>query len=179
LISGAFFIFLLIISILDENVLLYVTFFDRSLLFYMGIISAISSFTRTLVRNPEESLYDPVGYMEKIIQHTHYCPGNWIDKFNKHEVRNEFSSLFQFKIVIFFHELISIFVTPYYLIFILPKKSKSICEFIKNNTIYVDCIGYVYNTYDENNLDHDKKKSSFLFFSQNHQNSSSMMSSML
>jgi len=177
MISGAFFIFFLIISILDENVLLYVTFFDRSLLFYMGIISAISSFTRTLIRDPEESLYDPVGYMEKIIQYTHYCPKTWIDKFNKHEVRNEFSSLFRFKIVIFFHELISIFVTPLYLIFIMPKKSKRICEFIKNNTIYIDGIGYVYNTYDEKNLD-DKMKSSFLFFSQNHQNSSTMMSSM-
>jgi autophagy-related protein 9 len=176
LISGAFFIFFLIISILDENVLLYVTFFDRSLLFYMGIISAISSFTRTMIRNPEDSLYDPVGYMEKIIQHTHYCPKSWTDKFNKHEVRNEFLSLFQYKIVIFCHELISIFVTPYYLIFILPKKSKRICEFIKNRTIYIDCIGYVYNTYDERNLE-DKMKSSFVFFSQNHQNSAIMMSS--
>ena len=174
LISGAFFIFFLIISILDENVLLYVTFFDRSLLFYMGIISAISSFTRTLIRDPEESLYDPVGYMEKIIQYTHYCPERWVDKFNKHEVRNEFSSLFQFKIVIFFHEIISIFVTPYYLIFILPEKSKRICEFIKNNTVYVDSIGYVYNTYDEYHLD-DKMKSSLLNFNENH--NSTIMSS--
>jgi len=176
LIASSFFSFFLIISILDENILLYVTFFDRSLLFYMGITSAISTFTRTLIRSPEESLYDPIGFMEKVIEYTHYEPKHWTNNFNKYEVRNEFFSLFPYKILIFCYDLISIFLTPYYLIFILPEKSQAICEFMKNNTIHIDSMGYMCKSNQQKKLD-DKMKNSFMIFNKNHTHNSMLSSS--
>ena len=54
------------LSIIDENILLYIKIFDRSLLFYTGMIGAISSFSRSLIKNPEDTIYKPTKYMKKI-----------------------------------------------------------------------------------------------------------------
>jgi len=169
LITGAFIGFFLILSILDESILLYVRFFDRTMLFYMGIISAISSFSRSYIKRPEESVYNPNGVMDKVVKYTHYMPSEWNNKCHTYEVRDDFLSFFQYKIITFMYDIISVITTPYILLFVLTKKTDDIITFLKTNTIYDINIGYICSFATKNNNFNDEKmKKSLSVFSENH-----------
>jgi autophagy-related protein 9 len=169
MISGAFIVLFLLFSLLDENILLYVTFLDRSLIFYLGIFATLSSFSRSFITKPENSVYNPNAVMEKVAEHTHYMPEHWKDNCNTYKVRNEFLSMFNYIIVLFLYEIISVFTTPYILIFVLTKDVKRIHTFLKKNTTYVKGIGSICKLSDFNNNDkNDKLESSILSFSENH-----------
>ena len=174
MISGAFIVLFLLFSILDENILLYVTFLNRSLIFYAGIFATISAISRSFIVEPENSIYDPNFVMEKVTKYTHYMPEHWKNNSNKNKVRNEFLSMFNYIIILFLYEIVSVFTTPYILLFVLPKDVKKIHLFLKKNTTYIKEIGTIcklsdFNT-NENEIENvnNKLESSISYFSDNH-----------
>ncbi len=169
LISGAFIGLFLILSILDESVLLYVHIFDRSLIFYTGIFGAVSTLAKSFIKQPENTIYNPSEIMvEKIYKHTHYMPLHWINKCNTFKIRDEFLVFFPYTINIFLQDLLSVFITPIILIFLLPKNVEDIIEFINTNTIHSD-IGPICSFSTFENKTNDKKMSlSISSFNENH-----------
>ena len=156
IICGAFIGFFVILSLLDESILLYVRLFDRTLLFYAGIIGAISSIARGTIRKPENTIYNPAAIMEKIYKYTHYMPDRWKKKTNTYAVKDDFLKLFPYSFILFLYELLSVFTTPYILLFILPKQSIDITYFIKNHTVKSQNVGPIcrfanFETPDQNN----------------------------
>jgi autophagy-related protein 9 len=136
LVSGAFIGLFLIFSLLDESIILYVRFLDRSLIFYMGIFGAISAASRGLIKSPSDSIYNPEDIMKKVSKYTYYMPFEWNNKCNTYYVRNEFLKMFKYKIFLFLNDLLSVITTPIILIFVLPKQSEKIINFLINNTVY-------------------------------------------
>lgn len=169
LLSGAFIGLFLLFSILDENILLYVTFLNRSLIFYTGIFASVSAISRSFIREPEDSVYNPNIVMEKVAKYTHYMPNTWKGKCNTNDVHNEFLSMFSYIIILFFYEIISVFTTPYLLLFVIYKDVKKFEDFIKKNTVYVKNVGSVCSLSNFQNDDiNTKLESSILSFSENH-----------
>jgi autophagy-related protein 9 len=167
IITGAFICFFIILSILDESILLYVRFLDRTLLFYMGIATAISNISRSFVRSPEESIYDPNGVMKKVVEYTHYMPERWEGKCNTYEIRNEFLMLFPYKIILFFYDLISVVITPLILLF-LSKDSERIVSFFDKYTVD-DVSGKICTMAQKTkDVDDNKMKKSIINFDINH-----------
>lgn len=169
LISGAFIGFFLILSILDESILLYVRLFDRSLIFYTGIIGAISATSRGFLKSPENSIYNPEVSMNKISKYTHYMPSHWNGKINTYDVRDEFISIFPYTLIIFCYDLLSVITTPIILMYVLPKFSSDITNFIKVNSMYNNKIGKIcsYSNF-ELKLADNKIKRSISGFLENH-----------
>lgn len=169
LISGAFIGFFLILSILDESILLYVRLFDRSLIFYTGIIGAISATSRSFLKSPENTVYNPEAYMNKVFKYTHYMPSHWNKKVNTYDVRDEFINIFPYTLLIFFSDLLSVITTPIILIFILPKSSSDISNFIKTYSVDTNKIGKIciYSKFDLK-IDDNKIKKSTSSFLENH-----------
>jgi autophagy-related protein 9 len=167
ILTGTFICFFVILSVLDESILLYVRFLDRTLLFYMGIVTAISSLSRSFVRSPEESIYDPNGVMKKVVEFTHYMPQRWEGKCNTYEVRNEFLSMFPYKITIFIYDLISVIHTPF-ILFSLSTNTINIISFFDKYTVD-DVSGkicsFAQKTKDPND---NKMKQSIINFDTNH-----------
>jgi autophagy-related protein 9 len=64
--------------LLDENILLFVTLGNRSLIFYVGLCATISAISRSFIPEPENSVYNPEAVMEKIVKYTHYMPDYWV-----------------------------------------------------------------------------------------------------
>ena len=58
-------------------------------------------------------------------------------------MKQEFSALYDLKIMIFLEEIFSVLTTPFILWFSLPKCSDKIIEFFRLFTVHVDGIGYV------------------------------------
>lgn len=169
IISGCFLSFFLLLSILDENVLIQVTLFSRSLIFYTGIIGAVSSVSHSLIKPPENTVYNPEAIMQKVYKYTQYMPDNWKDRCNTYDVRDQFLSIFQYKIVVLFYDLLSVITTPLILLFCLSKQTRNICSFVKTNTVYKKNIGNIcsFSQFDLKECSDKKIQSSIMLFEEN------------
>ncbi len=157
LISGAFIFLLLILSLLDESILLYVSAFNRSLIFYAGIFTTISAFCRTYITEPGKNIYEPKKIMNKLEEHLHNIPSHWKNKGNTIEVKNEFLRNFCYRIELFFYDILGVIITPYLLLFELPRCSNIIHDFLTKNTIYIQNIGNICSLSNFNKEEKDKK----------------------
>merc|ERR1711977_368865 len=67
-------------------------------------------------------------------EHTHYYPKRWRRKVHTYDVYDDFGTLFPYKIVAFLHEILSILVVPFVLIFSLPRQAGAIVQFVHEFT---------------------------------------------
>ncbi|CAD6202905.1 unnamed protein product [Miscanthus lutarioriparius] len=132
---------LIIIGFVGESIL-EGHIFGRNLLWYTIVFGTIAAISRKVVAD-ELQVIDPEGAMCLTVHQTHYMPKRWRGKENSELVRREFETLFQYTIIMLLEEMASIFITPYLLIFELPKRVDDILRFISDFTIYVDGVGDV------------------------------------
>ncbi|KAG8074258.1 hypothetical protein GUJ93_ZPchr0006g41404 [Zizania palustris] len=132
---------LIIIGFLGESIL-EGHIFGRNLFWYTIVFGTIAAISRQVVAD-ELQVIDPGGAMCNVVQQTHYMPKRWRGKEDSEPVRREFETLFQYTIIMLLEEMASIFITPYLLIFELPKRVDDILRFISDFTIYVDGVGDV------------------------------------
>ncbi|KAI9658736.1 MAG: autophagy protein atg9 [Bathelium mastoideum] len=115
---------------------------DRTALFYLTVLTAIFAAARNSL--PEETFVsDPELHLREVIERIHYKPAHWEDRLHSVDVRNEFSSLYQVKPVLFVEEMLGNLLTPFILLITLPKCSERVVDFFREFTIHVDGIGHV------------------------------------
>ncbi|KKY27346.1 putative autophagy protein [Phaeomoniella chlamydospora] len=115
---------------------------ERTVLFYLSIFGTIWAVSKGMV--PEENLvFDPDYALQEVIDFTHYCPNFWDGRLHSDEVRQDFASLYQMKVVIFLEEILSMIFTPFLLFFSLPQCSERLIDFFREFTVHVDGLGYV------------------------------------
>ncbi|KAI1001563.1 Autophagy-related protein 9 [Podosphaera aphanis] len=115
---------------------------DRPVVFYIGIFGAIWAITNGMI--PEENLvFEPEYALRNVIDYVHFMPNHWHNRLHSDDVKKEFATMYQLKIVIFFEEVFSIIVTPLILWFSLPKCSDQIIDFFREFTVHVDGVGHV------------------------------------
>ncbi|XP_074559062.1 autophagy-related protein 9-like [Curcuma longa] len=140
-VSGGFAAILIIIAFLDES-LLEGQIFGRNLFWDAAVFGTVTAISRAVVTDELQDR-DPEGAMSIVIQNTHYMPKKWRGRENSDVVRAEFATLFQYTGMMLLEEMASIFVTPYLLIFVVPKHVDDILRFISKFTVYVDGVGDV------------------------------------
>ncbi|KAJ6844910.1 autophagy-related protein 9 isoform X2 [Iris pallida] len=140
-VSGGFAAILIIIAFLDED-LLEGHIFGHSLLWYGAVLGTVIAISRALVAE-ELQVLDPEGAMSLLVQQTHYMPKRWRGKENSDSVREEFETLFQYAGKMLLEEMASIFITPYLLIFVVPKRVDDILRFITDFTVDIEGVGHV------------------------------------
>lgn len=140
-VSGGFAAILIIIAFLEES-LLEGHIFGRNLFWYAAVFGTITAISRAAVTD-ELLVLDPEGAMSMVVQHTHYMPKSWRGKENTEMVRLEFETLFQYTGMMLLEEMASIFLTPYLLLFVVPKRVDDILQFIADFTDHVEGVGHV------------------------------------
>ena len=141
-IAGAIIAVLLVLSLVNESILLYVVIGEHNLLWYLGIFSAIYATSRSMIPfdNPylDNEIYrlvikekQPQVILQEVASFTHYYPIHWIDREHTNQVMEEFRDLFPTKLQLFLLELLSVILTPLVLCFSLPSSSQKVIEFIK------------------------------------------------
>ncbi|KAG6475015.1 hypothetical protein ZIOFF_064232 [Zingiber officinale] len=116
--------------------------FGRNLFWYAAVFGTVTAISRAVITD-ELQARDPEGAMSLVVQNTHYMPKKWRGRENSDAVRAEFETLFQYTGMMLLEEMASIFVTPYLLIFVVPKHVDDILQFISNFTVYVHGVGDV------------------------------------
>src|SRR6187402_3751523 len=141
-IAGAIVSVLAVASLLDpESFLGFEITHDRTVLFYLTVFGSIWAIMNGTI--PEENLvFEPEYALRNVIEYTHYMPTQWQGRLHSDEVKREFATLYQVKLVIFLEEVLSIIITPFILWFSLPKCSEQIIDFFREFTIHVDGVGY-------------------------------------
>lgn len=115
---------------------------DRTVLFYLGVFTAIWALSRGMVSD-EASVFNPEYAIRNVAEYTHYMPEHWEGRLHSFEVKQEFSELFKMRVVIFLEEVIGIVTTSLLLLITLPKCSDQIVDFFREFTIHVDGLGYI------------------------------------
>lgn len=69
------------------------------------------------------------GAMREVRAHTHWVPPYWHGKAHSAEVRSEFSGLFQYQVLLFFEEALSVVLLPW-LCLLLSRSSHDIVSFL-------------------------------------------------
>lgn len=142
-VSGALASVLAVASVVDPEMFLnFEITKDRSVIFYLGVFGSIWAVARSLL--PEENLvYEPEFALQEVIDFTHYKPAHWEGRLHSDDVRKDFATLYQLKLLIFLEEILSMIFTPFVLWFSLPGCSDRIIDFFREFTVHVDGLGYV------------------------------------
>ncbi|GFP96828.1 autophagy-related protein 9 [Phtheirospermum japonicum] len=140
-VSGGFAAVLIIIAFLEES-LLEGHIFGRNLLWYAAVFGTITAISRAAMMD-ELLVFDPQGAMSLVVQHTHFMPKRWRGKENTETVRLEFETLFQYTGMMLLEEMASIFLTPYLLLFVVPKRVDDILQFVMDFTVDVEGVGHI------------------------------------
>jgi len=135
--------FLVLLMIYDDRLLSYITLGDRNLFWYASILISCIYFTNILMVHSSTIDESAEEILEKIIKYIHYNPDAWRERYNKHEIFNEFKQLFKYKFQNTFYEICSIFVIPYYSYKKSSRDLELIAKFIQANTIHKEGIGCV------------------------------------
>ncbi|KAK7080058.1 Autophagy-related protein 9A [Halocaridina rubra] len=124
-------------TLYDEDVFLVEHIFTIATVCGIGV-AACSVFI------PDENLvFCPEMLLRRVLGEVHYLPDHWREKAHTSKVRQEFSQLFQYKILYVIEELMSPIITPLVLIFRLRFKSLEIVDFFRNFTVEVVGVGDV------------------------------------
>ncbi|KAJ3299801.1 autophagy protein atg9 [Borealophlyctis nickersoniae] len=142
-IAGSFAAVLVILTMVEEELL---HGFDitpgRSAFFYIGIFGTVMAVSRGMVPDDNE-VFEPERCMREVAEETHYMPGEWRGKLHTDEVRVQFSQLFDYKVVLFLYEILSVVSAPFILYWSLPPCAENIVDFFREFTVHVDSLGYV------------------------------------
>lgn len=136
----------------------------RSAFFYIGIFGTVMAISRGMVPG-ENEVFEPESYMREVIEDTHFLPPEWRGKLHTDEVRiirflgllvirllmrcgtlqvrQHFSQLFDYKVVLFIYELMSVVLAPLILIWSLPPCAEGVIDFFREFTVHVDSLGHV------------------------------------
>merc|ERR1719242_27607 len=135
-ISGSIVAVLLLLTLIDSSILLNIKLFNHELVWFLAIFSALLAVARAqLVYNDPTTLHEK--QMNEIGRHTHYLPMHWQGRCHTLSVRDQFVKMYQPKLSLFIHEMLSVFTTPFILMFTLPNCVDQLLEFVVE---YSDCI---------------------------------------
>ena len=165
------FLTLALLVLFNENIMLYVTIFDRNLLFYTGIFTTI--FTLSKITNVDYSAsyyildnndeneadaglpYNPKRIIKKIMKYIQppsiRSASNWKDHCDTYSVRNKIISFYPVRAYLYLLEIITILVLPYIFLVHIPKNASRFYRVIRDTTHSDTRLGWTTN--EDNRLD--------------------------
>jgi hypothetical protein len=127
-VTGSFFMLMVIITLLNENLLINLTIsFNRPILWYLGIIGGVMAILKSFANikyayNPEKSMKRMMEYID--------VKEEWVKDPRSTNIRNEIMKLFPQRLVLLLEECYCLILTPYILWFVLRKESETICDYL-------------------------------------------------
>lgn len=142
-IAGSFAAVLAFFSLIDPELFLgFEITKDRTALFYIGLFASIAAIFRSLITETGV-VASPEASLREVCKHTHYMPENWKGRLHTSAVKKEFLELYDFAIINFAREILSVIVTPVILCFSLPRSAEKTIKFLRDFSVHVDDLGYV------------------------------------
>lgn len=149
-IGSSFLIVLVSITFLNEDYLnkLYITE-GKTCLWYIGILGTILSVVKNSIFDVRTTFH-PNTEMTKVVEYTHFFPKHWRHNVHKYKIYKEFVKMYEYRIFIYFKEIIGVIFTPFILFFHATNYSEKIINFVKKHSVENEDLGYIcsYATFD-------------------------------
>jgi autophagy-related protein 9 len=151
-ISGALVASLLLASIAEEAIVLYVHAIGHNLLWWLGVLTAVYAGARAMIPSTHNKhgvpFTTPEALLDEVSAYTHHYPSDWAGhgnerKLRKH-IRKDLDLLFPFKLKALLLDLLSAAATPFILLFTLPPLAPKIATFMTNSALHVEGVGDVF-----------------------------------
>ena len=133
--------FMILLGIYNEA-LLTITIFDRNLWWYIAIFTALIGIFKNNLGNPYFN-QNPNIYLDKLKDNLGYKIDDMIEKMDLYSINNRINIYLKYKLICLLYELISVIITPYILLFIIPNKVSNLCDYLKNNLEKDKDLGYI------------------------------------
>ena len=129
--SGSFVTVLLFMSLIDEDVPFHVHFLDHNLIWYIGFLSVVFAFFRSLTPDYHTRHHSPEKLMAQMVRCVHHVPPHWLLQSESNKTRGEVSQLFPFKIQLFLTEISTLLVSPVILLFSVPRSVPNMVKCVR------------------------------------------------
>jgi autophagy-related protein 9 len=127
-ICSSFFILLVVLTLINDKILIYVTIFNnKSILWFISILASLIA----IFKRSQNKLVEPKIYMKEIAN-TLYLKHDFVDKSNNNEIKKLFIKDYQYKIIIIVKDIIYTILTPFRL-WLLANNIDNIINFINAN----------------------------------------------
>ena len=151
-VSGSFIALLLVLSLLGDSVMLYISILERNLLWYLSVFGAIAALSRSAIppgvedgaaASPSAPKDGFIGnfqtttsvLLRQVVTYTHWRPASWFGTAHTLKTRDSMMRQMKPQIVCMLMELRSTLFLPYILAFKLPSKAMDILERIDRGTV--------------------------------------------
>ena len=153
------FIFLLFLSLVNDNILTNLFIWDRSILWSLTVLGSLVTFLNSLVSDRVQ--YYPNTKMEEIQEIIPYIPDEWVTDAHRTQTKKKFKRLFQYKIITIVNNIVYTLFAPFQLM-ILYYKTEDIVDFFIKKSHNHSLLGYIckYSVF-ENTLNHDIDRKTF------------------
>ncbi|KAJ2385575.1 autophagy protein atg9, partial [Coemansia sp. RSA 2611] len=143
-VAGSFTALLIVFTVVDNELSLeFEISGHRTVLFYIGLFSAILAAARGMIPAEEQEYLHPAWIIRDALEDLQYMEPEWRGKLDTTMVRRGFESLFTYKLLIFFHELLGVVTAPFIMLFSLPGCAEKVIDFFREFTVNIDGLGYV------------------------------------
>ncbi|KAJ2812999.1 autophagy protein atg9 [Coemansia furcata] len=143
-VAGSFTALLIVFTVVDNELSLeFEISGHRTVLFYIGLFSAILATARGMIPTEEQEYLHPAWIIRDALEDLQYMEPEWRGKLDTTMVRRRFESLFTYKLLIFFHELLGVVTAPFIMLLSLPDCAEKVIDFFREFTVNVDGLGYV------------------------------------
>lgn len=136
-VAGSLLAVLAVLTVLQEQLLT-----ADNVLVWMSLLGIVLLVCSACLPDENRPLC-PQDMMLQILTHIQYMPDEWKEQPHSDKVRNQFSQLFQFKVVTLIDELLSPILTPFVLYFKLRPMAADVVSFLHDFTIDVSGVGDV------------------------------------
>ena len=124
--------------------------YDRSLLWWLAVFSAVLAISRSLVQTPPSSSTThpsstptPSLSFSRLTSYTHYHPRQWRGSEHTSLVHDAISAMYQTPVSAFLREMAALLVCPLVLLYVLPSQSERVVEFVVKHSVEVSGVGVV------------------------------------
>ena len=132
-ILGSFFLILLLLTFLNENLLINLNITNnKPILWYMGILGGILAIIKSLIY--KNVLYGPEKIIKKLSDNID-LKEEWVSDCRNKNIKDKIMKLFPLRAVLLLQECYYLILTPYILWFILKKEANIICDYLINSLI--------------------------------------------
>ncbi|KAJ2387587.1 autophagy protein atg9, partial [Coemansia sp. RSA 2603] len=143
-VAGSFTALLLVLTVFDNELSLEFEITPhRTVLFYIGLFSAILAATRGMIPTEEQEYLHPAWIIRDALEDLQYMEPEWRGKLDTTKVRRDFEALFSYKLLIFAHELLGVITAPFVMLVSLPSCAERVIDFFREFTVHEGGLGYV------------------------------------
>ncbi|KAJ2765509.1 autophagy protein atg9, partial [Coemansia nantahalensis] len=143
-VAGAFAALLLAFTVVDNELSLeFEITRHRTVLFYIGLSSAVLAAARGMVPTANQEYLHPAWILRDALEDLQFMEPSWRGRLDTARVRREFEALFSYRLRIFAHELLGVVTAPFVMLVALPACAERVVDFFRECTTHRDGLGYL------------------------------------